>query len=113
MLALKDRCIHPRTNKPYIKTSIGGADTSPEELQVLHPPQLAQHSRVEHTKLTREWRQDGSTHVFVCEFDSPEDRRYYLEEDPEYSAFAESINGIVERRRVVDFEPGEFSSRMR
>lgn len=35
MLALKDACIHPTTKKPYIQTSVGGRDNSPEGHQVV------------------------------------------------------------------------------
>lgn len=34
MLALKDNCIHPQTNKAYVKSYGGGRDTSPEGQQV-------------------------------------------------------------------------------
>lgn len=34
MLALKEKCVHPETKKPYIKSSIGGKDNSPEGIQV-------------------------------------------------------------------------------
>lgn len=34
MLALKDNCIHPTSQKPYIKSGIGGRDNSPEGVQV-------------------------------------------------------------------------------
>lgn len=30
MLALKDKCVHPETKKPYIKTAMGGKENSPE-----------------------------------------------------------------------------------
>lgn len=36
MLALKDDCMHPTTNKPYIKSSIGGRNNSPEDQTVQH-----------------------------------------------------------------------------
>lgn len=36
MLALKDNCIHPTSQKPYIVSSSGGVDNSPEGLQVRH-----------------------------------------------------------------------------
>lgn len=36
MLALKDNCIHPTSQKPYIVSSSGGVDNSPEGLQVCH-----------------------------------------------------------------------------
>ncbi|KAJ4412011.1 hypothetical protein N0V85_003761 [Neurospora sp. IMI 360204] len=48
------------------------------------------------------------SHVFVSEFDTPEDRKFYLEEDPARRAFVESIEGFVEGRQVVEFSPGEF-----
>merc|ERR1711939_998085 len=35
MLALKDTCIHPTTQKPYVKSYGGGRDNSPEGLQVV------------------------------------------------------------------------------
>jgi hypothetical protein len=35
MLALKDACISPKTKKPYIQTSVGGRDNSPEGHQVV------------------------------------------------------------------------------
>jgi hypothetical protein len=34
MLSLKDSCLHPTSNKPYIKSIAGGLDNSPEGLQV-------------------------------------------------------------------------------
>ena len=34
MLSLKDTCLHPSSQKPYIKTSSGGIDNSPEGAQV-------------------------------------------------------------------------------
>lgn len=34
MLALKDKCMHPETKKPYIKTAMGGKENSPENLSV-------------------------------------------------------------------------------
>ena len=34
MLSLKDRCISATTNKPYVKSIVGGLDNSPEGNQV-------------------------------------------------------------------------------
>lgn len=34
VIGMKDACIHPATNRPYIKSAIGGRDTSPEGYQV-------------------------------------------------------------------------------
>lgn len=38
MLALKDTCIHPTTQKPYVKSYGGGKDNSPEGHQVSRSP---------------------------------------------------------------------------
>ena len=37
MLSLKDRCISAATNKPYVKSIVGGLDNSPEGNQVRKP----------------------------------------------------------------------------
>ena len=37
MLALKERCLHPETGKPYILESSGGKDNSIEGMQVTLP----------------------------------------------------------------------------
>ncbi|KAI6855957.1 hypothetical protein KC338_g7891, partial [Hortaea werneckii] len=50
----------------------------------------------------------GFSHGFVSEFQSEEDRKYYLEQDPAHLEFVASLKGIVENVRVVDFEPGKF-----
>ncbi|KAI6868207.1 hypothetical protein KC318_g18629 [Hortaea werneckii] len=84
MLALKDTCIHPTTQKPYVKSYGGGRDNSPEG------------------------HQGGFSHGFVSEFQSEEDRKYYLEQDPAHLEFVASLKGIVGNVRVVDFEPGKF-----
>ncbi|EOO03409.1 putative stress responsive a b barrel domain protein [Phaeoacremonium minimum UCRPA7] len=84
MLELKDKCLHPETNKPYLKMGIGGINNSPEGIG------------------------GGITHAFVSEFDSEEDRRYYLEKDPAHLAFVKSISGVVSKAQVVDFSPGVF-----
>ncbi|KAI7908558.1 stress responsive A/B barrel domain-containing protein [Pyricularia oryzae] len=33
MVALKDKCLHPESQAPYIKSMSGGKDNSPENLQ--------------------------------------------------------------------------------
>lgn len=35
MLALPEKCIHPKTGKPYVKSYSGGRDLSPEGQQVV------------------------------------------------------------------------------
>ncbi|EKG17969.1 Dimeric alpha-beta barrel [Macrophomina phaseolina MS6] len=84
MLALKDTCIHPTTQKPYIKSGIGGRDNSPEGAQ------------------------GGVTHVFISEFENEEDRKYYLEKDPSHLDFVKFVGDLVQTVRVVDFEPGKL-----
>jgi hypothetical protein len=86
MLGLKDKCIHPASSKPYVRSAIGGLDNSPEG------------------------KQDGVTHVFVMEFESEEDRNYYVEKDPVHLAFGKSIEKVVAKARVIDFVPGMFSA---
>ncbi|KAK1625194.1 stress responsive A/B barrel domain-containing protein [Colletotrichum phormii] len=84
MLALKDNCIHPTSNKSYIKSLVGGLDCSPEGLQ------------------------DGITHIFVAEFESVEDRDYYLAKDPAHQAFMKQVGSAIIKARVTDFTPGVF-----
>ncbi|KAF6806489.1 stress responsive A/B barrel domain-containing protein [Colletotrichum musicola] len=83
-LALKDQCIHPTSNKAYIKSVNGGLDNSPEG------------------------QQGGITHIFVVEFESAEDRDYYVSKDPAHMAFVEQVGKVVLKARVVDFTPGVF-----
>jgi len=85
MVALKDQCIHPTTQKPYILQSSGGRDNSEEGHQV-----------------------GGFSHGFVSHFASQEDRNYYIEKDPAHLAFVKSLDGVIQNVRVVDYEPGEF-----
>ncbi|KAJ0116875.1 hypothetical protein J7T55_010026 [Diaporthe amygdali] len=84
MLALKDKCVHPESKQPYLKTGKGGKDNSPEG------------------------HQNGISHVFVSEFENEKDREYYLNEDPAHLAFVKSLDGIVAKVQVVDFTPGVF-----
>lgn len=37
MLALKDTCLNPETQEPYLKSVIGGKDNSLEGIQVIPP----------------------------------------------------------------------------
>ena len=50
--------------------------------------------------------QGGFSHAFVMEFESVEDRDYYVKEDPVHLAFVKSLDGIVQNVRVRDSEPG-------
>ncbi|KAF7562378.1 hypothetical protein G7046_g1735 [Stylonectria norvegica] len=84
MLGLKNKCIHPETGKPYIKSSIGGIDNSIEGMQ------------------------GGITHAFVVEFESKEDRDYYVQKDPAHIAFVSELGSILTKAQVIDFTPGTF-----
>ncbi|KAJ5832502.1 hypothetical protein N7474_000813 [Penicillium riverlandense] len=82
MLGLKDNCIHPSSQKPYIKSSSGGRDNSIEGAQ------------------------NGISHAFVVEFASAADRDFYIEKDPVHLAFVRSLDGIIEKAQIIDYTPG-------
>ncbi|KAJ7720801.1 hypothetical protein B0H16DRAFT_1603935 [Mycena metata] len=84
LLALKDKCLDPQTNKPYLKAVSGGKNNSPEGLN------------------------GDFTHAFVIEFANEEDREYYLKKDPQHLGFVKGIAGIVSKAQVIDFVPGVF-----
>ncbi|KAK1771959.1 hypothetical protein QBC33DRAFT_171859 [Phialemonium atrogriseum] len=83
-LSLKDACIHPTTQTPYITSLQGGKDNSAEG------------------------RQNGITHGFIVEFASAEDRDYYVGTDPIHQAFVKSLDGLVEKAIVIDFRNGVY-----
>ncbi|OJD15979.1 hypothetical protein AJ78_03811 [Emergomyces pasteurianus Ep9510] len=84
MLALKENCIHPTHQKPYIRSAMGGIDNSPESFQ------------------------NGFTHAFVTQFETAEDRDYYTKKDPAHLAFVGGLPAIVEKVHVMDFTDGVF-----
>ncbi|OAX85249.1 hypothetical protein ACJ72_00371 [Emergomyces africanus] len=84
MLALKEKCIHPTNQKPYIGSAMGGKDNCPEPFK------------------------NGFTHAFVMQFESAEDRDYYVAKDPAHQAFIGGLQAIVEKAHVMDFTDGEF-----
>ncbi|KAK3901768.1 stress responsive A/B barrel domain-containing protein [Staphylotrichum tortipilum] len=84
MLGLKDLCLSPNSQYPYITSITGGKDNSLEGLQ------------------------GGLTHAFVVQFANPDDRNYYVEKDPAYRAFKETIDPLVEKVTVLDFTHGTF-----
>jgi len=53
-------------------------------------------------------RQGGFSHGFVCEFQTEEDRDYYLNKDPAHLEFVASLDGLVQNVRVVDYVPGKY-----
>ncbi|KAJ4369160.1 hypothetical protein N0V83_006244 [Neocucurbitaria cava] len=84
MLALKEQCIRPTSQKPYILSSSGGKNNSPEG-----------HS-------------GGLNHGFVVEFASAEDRDYYVNKDPAHQDFIKFVLPLIQGARIVDYEPGKF-----
>lgn len=42
------------------------------------------------------------------EFESEEDRKFYLEQDKAHAAFVKTMPGLIESAGVVDFELGVF-----
>lgn len=103
MLHLRENCIHPTTQKPYIKASAGGKDNSIEGLQVC--TRFLQQPPGSMVLLTAK---NGITHVFVVEFENEDDREYYVRSDPAHQAFVKSLDGVIEKAQVVDFTPGVF-----
>ncbi|KAJ5519847.1 hypothetical protein N7463_000300 [Penicillium fimorum] len=79
VIALKDNCINPSTQKPYIKSFRGGQDHSPEGFQ------------------------NGMTHAFVAVFETLQDRDYYVSKDPVHLALGKKLGEVVEKVQVIDF----------
>ncbi|KAH7234622.1 uncharacterized protein BKA55DRAFT_597641 [Fusarium redolens] len=75
---LRKTCLHPESKKPYIQSIQGGADSAPEGLQ------------------------QGITHAFVIQFDSPEDRDYYALKDPVHLAVVAELGPLVEKVQIID-----------
>lgn len=48
------------------------------------------------------------THAFVVEFASPEDRDYYVREDPVHQSFIKMAGEVLEKSQVIDFTNGKF-----
>lgn len=82
MLGLRDKCVHPTTKAPYIRTSSGGRNNSIEDVKA------------------------GYSHGFVVVFESEADRDYYVKEDPAHREFVKSLEGKVDKVGVVDYAPG-------
>lgn len=81
---LEQKCIHPTSSKPYIKSIKAGGNNSPEGLAKPY------------------------THAFVVEFESAQDRDYYVEKDPAHTDFKNFVGELLDHVQVVDFEPGNF-----
>lgn len=52
--------------------------------------------------------QRGMTHAFLMEFENEEDRKYYLERDPEHKSLVHCIRDAVEAVQLIDFIPGQW-----
>lgn len=101
MLSLKDRCLHAKTDKPYIASSSGGKDNSPEGAQVT----------ITHIRLflrMADCIQGGFTHGFVVEFASKEDRDFYVSADHVHQSFVKKNGSKFEDVRVIDYEKGVY-----
>ncbi|KAL4885402.1 dabb-domain-containing protein [Aspergillus karnatakaensis] len=79
---LRNACLHPSTQQPYIKSFRAGRNNSPER------------------------RDGGFTHAFVAEFETEEDRDYYVSMDPVHIALNKELVLVVEDFQVVDFSDG-------
>lgn len=114
MLGLKSKCLHPATREPYIRSSTGGLNNSPEGASVRPPPRrdafaplLALGAREQQVAVA-DISQKGLTHAFVVEFENEEDRAYYLEKDPAHLSFVESVKPMLKDIQVVDYTPGVY-----
>lgn len=81
-LALKTRCLHPRTGKPYMISMRAGKNRSWEPFS------------------------KGMTHGFVLEFANQEDLDYYLTTDPVHLEFSRNAGPLIEDSVVVDIRDG-------
>ncbi|RFU26302.1 hypothetical protein B7463_g10032, partial [Scytalidium lignicola] len=82
-IALKETCLHPDTNKPYLKSMALGKDVSIEGLN------------------------GDFTHAFIAEFDSLADRDYYVKTDPSHKDFVKKIAATWTKGHTIDIEPGK------
>lgn len=48
------------------------------------------------------------THAFIMEFETAQDRDYYVNEDPVHLEFKKLADQVLEKAVVVDFTNGEF-----
>ncbi|KAJ8108716.1 hypothetical protein OPT61_g7980 [Boeremia exigua] len=81
MLALKDKCLSASAQKPYIKSFSGGRNNS------------------------NEGHAAPFTHGFVVEFESEEDRDYYVSKDPAHQDFVKFAGELMQSVKVFDYEP--------
>lgn len=100
-------------SKKYIKSAQGGKDRSIEGQQVCW---LTDRPRVRSYEATLDLFltavQGGITHAFIIEFESEEDRDYYVKEDSQHAAVRDrliaSVGVDIATAQVVDFSPDAF-----
>ncbi|KAK4978745.1 hypothetical protein LTR42_001245 [Elasticomyces elasticus] len=80
--ALRDRCLHPSTGKPYMLSMRMGKNRSWEPFS------------------------KGFTHGFVLEFASQPDLDHYLTADPVHLAFSREAGPLIEDSIVLDIQDG-------
>ncbi|KAJ4318626.1 hypothetical protein N0V94_004331 [Neodidymelliopsis sp. IMI 364377] len=84
MLALQHKCLGASSQKPYIKSFSGGRNNSSEG------------------------HAGPFTHGFVVEFESEEDRDYYVSKDPAHQDFIKFAGELLQNVKVLDYEPGKL-----
>lgn len=80
--SLQQKCLHPKTGKPYMRSMRFGKNNS------------------------WEGKGKGITHVAILEFASQEDLDYYLLQDPVHAEFSRKAAPLVEDVTVIDIQDG-------
>ncbi|KAH6986949.1 hypothetical protein EDB80DRAFT_731181 [Ilyonectria destructans] len=78
--ALKDKCVLPDTQEPYIKSITAGVDNSIEGLQ------------------------NGFTHMIITVFETAKHRDYYAKSDPVHLALGGGLGAVLEGLQVLDID---------
>lgn len=120
---LKDECIHPTSNLPYVRSFKAGKDNSKENLQVypnhslIYYPSPAHYMSVSQIFSSNNFannpgvKQKGYSHLFIMEFDNTDDRDYYVGEDPVHQEYVKKLTTgefPVEEVQVLDFAEGVY-----
>lgn len=126
-LDLKTKCVLASTQKPYIKSIIGGKNNSPEAAKVSgYAKKKMELSLLPSSTLPSAfiflpfsdqimaftevifYDQVDFSHGFIVEFETEEDRKYYLEKDEAHLKFAKGLAVAVQEVGILDFEPGVY-----
>ncbi|KAM0519609.1 hypothetical protein ACHAPE_003788 [Trichoderma viride] len=86
VLALKDNCLTADTKTPYIKSITGGINSSSEGFS------------------------SGYSYGFVVEFNSAEDRDYYVKKDNAHRSLVNGALPVIQQLCIVDYTPGVFDA---